>query len=108
MTSTPRARYRLPDQIVVDLFWLAGPSDECNVTRIGQERQCGPHRAFHVEAGRENRETRRWLQVAHAALVHPADDHRRTRPEFVTRPKNELKWSGKRCDDHVEALIPVL
>src|SRR6185369_14975380 len=103
-----RPRYRLPDQIVVDLFRLAGPADERNVTRIGQERQCGPYRAFHVEAGRQNRETWRRLQVTHAALVHPADDHGRTRPELITRVKNELKRLGKRRDDHVEALIPVL
>jgi hypothetical protein len=44
----------------------------------------------------------------HAALVHPADNHGRTRPELVTRAKNKLKWLGKRRDDHVEALIPVL
>ncbi len=102
------ARYRLPDQIVVDLFRLAGSSDERNVARIGQERRCGPHCAFHIEAGRENREAWRRLQVTHAALVHPANDHGRTRPEFVTRAKNELKCLGKRCDDHVEVLIPVL
>src|SRR4029450_9346334 len=91
MTSTPRARYRLADQIVVDLFRLASPSDERDVTRIGQKRQCGPHRAFHVEAGRENRETRRRLQVAHATLVQPTDNHGGTRPELVTRAKNELE-----------------
>jgi hypothetical protein len=46
-----RARYRLPDQIVVDLFRLAGPSNDRNVTRIGQERRCGPHHVPSCRSG---------------------------------------------------------
>src|SRR5262249_16282218 len=73
-------RYRLPNEIVIDLFRLTGAADESDVPSLGQERQRRPRRPFHVEADREDREAGRRLQVADAALVHTADDDRGSRP----------------------------
>jgi hypothetical protein len=68
----------------------AGQDD---LVRPGEERLDGP---FHVEADCEDSEARSWLQVAHTALVHPADDDRGSRLQLVTRAKDESKGLGER------------
>jgi hypothetical protein len=102
------ARHRLPDQVVVDLLRRAGAPDERDMAGIGQKRQRRPHRPFHVEADREDREAGRRLQVAHAALVHAAHDDRGSGPEVVARAEDEVEGLRERGHDHVEALLAVL